>query len=190
MRNSFLYGLAIATTFSLAIVSCTPSNPTASTSPSAATTSASPSTSPKPTTASATPSASATAKPTASPSASPSASATPSESPKPTSSPAADAKPDKDAEKSPDTVRIAVINNSGKVLKAIYMSAPRKEDWGDNELDEPLADREKADFEWKRSDYKGDDAGCVFDIGAEYSDGTKTVLEPIDVCKTPAINLK
>ena len=189
MKSSFLYGLAIATTFSLAIVSCTPSTPTASTSPTAtATTSASPTATAKPTTSpSASPSA--TAKPTTSPSASPSASATPSESPKPTSSatsPSADAKPDKPT----DTVRIAVVNNSGKVLKAIYMSAPSKQDWGDNELDAPLADREKADFEWKRSDYKGDDAGCVFDIGAEYADGTKTVLDPIDVCKTPAINLK
>jgi hypothetical protein len=87
-------------------------------------------------------------------------------------------------------VRVAVVNNSGKVLKAIYMSAPKKEDWGDNELDEPIADREKADFEWKRSDYKGDDAGCIFDIRAEYSDGKVAELDPIDVCKTPAINLK
>ena len=87
-------------------------------------------------------------------------------------------------------MRIAVINNSGKVLKAIYMSAPKKEDWGENELDTPLQDREKADFEWKRSSYKGDDAGCVFDIKAEYSDGKIAELDPIDVCKTPAINLK
>jgi hypothetical protein len=87
-------------------------------------------------------------------------------------------------------VRVGVVNNSGKVLKGIYMSAPSKQDWGSNELDGPVPDREKVDFEWKRSDYKGADAGCVFDIGAEYDDGAITVLDPIDVCKTPAINLK
>jgi hypothetical protein len=122
----------------------------------------------------------------------PSSSATPSVTPspaaKPSESPIATTttKPDQTS----DTVRVAVVNNSGKVLKAIYMSAPKKEDWGDNELDEPIADREKADFEWKRSDYKGDDAGCIFDIRAEYSDGKVAELDPIDVCKTPTINLK
>jgi hypothetical protein len=70
------------------------------------------------------------------------------------------------------------------------MSAPSKKEWGQNELAEPLADREKADFEWKRSDYKGVDAGCVFDVGVEYGDGAITILDPIDLCKTPAINLK
>jgi len=82
------------------------------------------------------------------------------------------------------------VNNSGKTLKSVYMSAPKKEEWGQNELTSPIKDREKADFEWKRSDYKGDDAGCIFDIRAEYDDGTFAELDPIDVCKTPAINLK
>jgi hypothetical protein len=70
------------------------------------------------------------------------------------------------------------------------MSAPSKRDWGSNELTSPIKDREKADFEWNRSDYKGVDAGCVFDVGVEYGDGAITVLDPIDLCKTPAINLK
>jgi hypothetical protein len=87
-------------------------------------------------------------------------------------------------------VRVAIVNNSGKVLTGIYMSAPDKQDWGANELDKPLADREKVDFEWKRSDYKGSDAGCSFNVGAQYGDGAITVLDPIDLCKTPAINLK
>jgi hypothetical protein len=87
-------------------------------------------------------------------------------------------------------VRIAVVNNSGKTLKAIYMAAPSKEDWGGNELEAPIPDRGKADFEWKRSDFKGADAGCVFEVRAEYDDGKSAELEPIDVCKTPAINLK
>ena len=69
------------------------------------------------------------------------------------------------------------------------MSAPSKKEWGSNELAEPLADRGKADFEWKRSDYKGVDAGCSFDVGVIYGDGAITVLDPIDLCKTPVINL-
>jgi hypothetical protein len=156
---------------SVAAVSCTPSTPAPNNTPAAATSS--------PTTA-----ASPTASPTvaSTPSPSPTATATATAKPNATESPS--------AEKPADTVRIAVVNNSGKVLKSIYMSAPKKEDWGDNELDVPLKDREKADFEWKRSDYKGDDAGCIFDIRAEYDDGKFAELDPIDVCKTPAINLK
>ena len=119
-----------------------------------------------------------TAKPSASPSVSPS------------SSPVASAKPtESKADQAPDLVRVAVINNSGKTLTDVYMSAPSKKEWGSNELAEPLADRGKADFEWKRSDYKGVDAGCLFDVGVIYGDGAITVLDPIDLCKTPVINL-
>lgn len=171
MKKYFLRNLAIASSLSVAAVSCTPSSPAPNNTPAAATSS--------PTTA-----ASPTASPTvaSTPSPSPTATATATAKPTATESPS--------AEKPADTVRIAVVNNSGKVLKSIYMSAPKKKDWGDNELDVPLKDREKADFEWKRSDYKGDDAGCIFDIRAEYSDGKVAELDPIDVCKTPAINLK
>ncbi|MCL1493587.1 MAG: hypothetical protein M1G31_22990 [Pseudanabaena sp. Salubria-1] len=173
MKKYFLRNLAIAASLSVAAVSCTPSTPAPNNTPAAATSS--------PTTA-------------ASPTASPTVASTPSPSPTATATATATAKPNAtespSAEKPADTVRIAVVNNSGKVLKSIYMSAPKKEDWGDNELDVPLKDREKADFEWKRSDYKGDDAGCIFDIRAEYDDGKFAELDPIDVCKTPAINLK
>ncbi len=172
MKKYFLRNLAIAASLSVAAVSCTPSTPAPNNTPAAATSS--------PTTA-------------ASPTASPTVASTPSPSPTATATATATAKPNAtespSAEKPADTVRIAVVNNSGKVLKSIYMSAPKKEDWGDNELDVPLKDREKADFEWKRSDYKGDDAGCIFDIRAEYDDGKFAELDPIDVCKTPAINL-
>ena len=173
MKKYFLRNLVIAASLSVAAVSCTPSTPAPNNTPAAATSS--------PTTA-------------ASPTASPTVASTPSPSPTATATATATAKPNAtespSAEKPADTVRIAVVNNSGKVLKSIYMSAPKKEDWGDNELDVPLKDREKADFEWKRSDYKGDDAGCIFDIRAEYDDGKFAELDPIDVCKTPAINLK
>lgn len=162
MKRSFLINLAIATSCLFVIAACVPSGPTTSTAPSPISPTVASSTATPPATPTSTPSASPDMKVTAVPK----------------------------AEKAPDTVRIAVINNSGKVLKAIYMSAPQKKDWGENELDLPLQDREKADFEWKRSSYKGDDAGCVFDIKAEYADGKIAELDPIDVCKTPAINLK
>ena len=174
MKKYFLCNLAIAASFSVAAVSCTPSTPAPNDKPAAT----------------------ATTSPTAaaSPTASPTVASTPSPSPTATATATATAKPTAteapSAEKPSDTVRIAVVNNSGKDLKAIYMSAPKKADWGENELDAPLKDREKADFEWKRSDYKGDDAGCIFDIRAEYDDGKFAELDPIDVCKTPAINLK
>ncbi|WP_156341388.1 hypothetical protein [Pseudanabaena sp. 'Roaring Creek'] len=90
----------------------------------------------------------------------------------------------------PDTVRVSVVNNSGKVLKAIYMSPPTNIHWGQNELEAAIPDREKADFEWKRSDYKGAEAGCLFEVRAEYADGKSTDLEEINLCKTPTINLK
>jgi len=177
MKKFSLYNLAIAASISVAAVSCTPTTTTTTTSPAAspaASATASASASAKPSTA---PSPSSTATASASPSASPSASASPK---------AADPK----TEKTPDTVRISVVNNSGKVLKAIYMAAPSNHEWGQNELDAPIPDREKADFEWKRSDFKGADAGCVFEVRAEYSDGKAAELDPIDVCKTPSINLK
>ncbi len=167
MKKYFLRNLAIAASLSVAAVSCTPSSPSPNNTKSAATSS--------PTTA-----------------ASPTVASTPSPSPSPTAT--ATAKPNAtespSAEKPADTIRIAVVNNSGKTLKSVFMSAPKKEEWGQNELTSPIKDREKADFEWKRSDYKGDDAGCIFDIRAEYDDGTFAELDPIDVCKTPAINLK
>jgi hypothetical protein len=171
-----LRNLAIAASLSVAAVSCTPSSPSPNNTKSAATSSPTAATS-SPTTA-----ASPTVASTPSPSPSPTATATATAKPNATESPS--------AEKPADTIRIAVVNNSGKTLKSVYMSAPKKEEWGQNELTSPIKDREKADFEWKRSDYKGDDAGCIFDIRAEYDDGTFAELDPIDVCKTPAINLK
>ena len=167
MKKCFLRNLAIAASLSVAAVSCTPSSPSPNNTKSAAT--SSPTTAASPTVAS-------------TPSPSPTATATATARPNATASPS--------AEKPADTIRIAVVNNSGKTLKSVFMSAPKKEEWGQNELTSPIKDREKADFEWKRSDYKGDDAGCIFDIRAEYDDGTFAELDPIDVCKTPAINLK
>ncbi|WP_190316107.1 hypothetical protein [Pseudanabaena sp. UWO310] len=70
------------------------------------------------------------------------------------------------------------------------MSPPTNINWGKNELEAPIPDREKADFEWKRSDYKGAEAGCLFEVRAEYADGKSTDLEEINLCKTPTINLK
>ncbi|MEG5135835.1 MULTISPECIES: hypothetical protein [unclassified Microcoleus] len=88
------------------------------------------------------------------------------------------------------TVRVAVINNSGKTMTAVYMSAPSKDTWGENELAEPIADREKADFAWNQGDYEGVDAGCIFDVRAEYSDGQSTELDAVNLCKEPALNFR
>ena len=49
-------------------------------------------------------------------------------------------------------VKVSVINNSGKTMTAVYISPPDKDTWGENELDAPIADREKADFEWNQAD--------------------------------------
>ncbi|WP_293125113.1 hypothetical protein [Microcoleus sp. bin38.metabat.b11b12b14.051] len=87
-------------------------------------------------------------------------------------------------------VRVAVINNSGKTMTAVYMSAPSKNTWGENELGGPIADREKADFEWNQGDYEGVDAGCIFDVRAEYSDGKFTELDAVNLCKEPALNFR
>ncbi|MBD1828493.1 hypothetical protein NDI47_17455 [Microcoleus vaginatus GB1-A2] len=87
-------------------------------------------------------------------------------------------------------VTISVINNSGKTMTAIYMSPPDKEAWGKNELGDPIADREKAEFEWDQADYEGSDAGCVFDVRAEYADGKSTDLLDVDLCKETALNFK
>ena len=85
-------------------------------------------------------------------------------------------------------VKISVVNNSGKTMTAVYMSPPDKDTWGENELDAPIADREKADFEWNQADYGGSDAGCVFDVRATYSDGTQSDLRGINFCTAPSIN--
>jgi hypothetical protein len=85
-------------------------------------------------------------------------------------------------------VRVSVINNSGKTMTAVYMSAPSRDTWGKNELDAPIADREKADFEWNQGDYEGVDAGCIFDVRAEYSDGKATDLPAVNLCKEAALN--
>jgi hypothetical protein len=85
-------------------------------------------------------------------------------------------------------VKVSVVNNSGKTMTAVYMSPPDKNTWGENELDDPIADREKSDFEWNQADYGGSDAGCIFDVRAEYSDGKYTELDAVDVCKETALN--
>ncbi|MEG3919045.1 hypothetical protein QUA07_07840 [Microcoleus sp. T3_A4] len=85
-------------------------------------------------------------------------------------------------------VKISVVNNSGQTMTAVYMSPPDKETWGENELEAPIPDREKADFEWNQADYGGSDAGCIFDVRAEYSDGKSTDLEAVDLCKETALN--
>ena len=89
-----------------------------------------------------------------------------------------------------DMVKISVVNNSGKTMTAVYMSPPDKDTWGENELEAPIADREKADFEWNQADYGGSDAGCIFDVRAEYSDGKSTDLDAVDLCKETALNFK
>jgi hypothetical protein len=85
-------------------------------------------------------------------------------------------------------VKVSVINNSGKTMTAVFMSPPDKDTWGKNELGAPIADREKADFEWNRADYGGSDGGCLFDVRAEYSDGKSTDLPSVDLCKEAALN--
>ena len=87
-------------------------------------------------------------------------------------------------------VKISVVNNSGKTMTAVYMSPPDQDDWGKNELPAPIADREKAEFEWDQADYQGSDAGCVFDVRAEYADGRSTDLPAVDLCKETALNFK
>jgi hypothetical protein len=85
-------------------------------------------------------------------------------------------------------IKISVVNNSGKTMTAVYMSPPDKDTWGQNELNDPIADRQKADFEWNQADYGGSDAGCIFDVRAEYSDGKSTDLDAVNVCKETALN--
>jgi hypothetical protein len=87
-----------------------------------------------------------------------------------------------------DEITISVINNSGKEMTAIYISAPDQDDWGENELDAPIADRGKVDFSWNQEDYGGSDAGCIFDVRAEYSDGKSTDLDKMDLCKEASLN--
>ncbi|MEG3841988.1 hypothetical protein [Microcoleus sp. herbarium14] len=87
-----------------------------------------------------------------------------------------------------EIIKVSVVNNSGKTMTAVYMSPPDKDTWGQNELDGSIADRQKADFEWNQADYGGSDAGCVFDVRAEYSDGKSTDLPSVDLCKETALN--
>ena len=180
MNKSSWYSLALSVGVSIATVSCTPAAqpPTATSSPAApATSSPSAAASPPKTTA-------AASTPNAKPSEPASSAAKPSGATAPTTA------ANKPKDNAPDVVQIAVINNSGKTLKAIFMAPPSKDVWGENELTAPIPDREKAEYEWKRSDYKGAEAGCIFEIRAEYDDGKSAELDPIDLCKTPVINLK
>lgn len=163
MTRVLLSNLVIVLGLSVSVVACTatPSKPTASTS-------STPQAAASPTTSAASPTAPTVAAST------------------PTSSSPTTAKP---TDGSPDIVRVSVINNSGKTLNAVYLSPPTKKSWGPNEITEPLPDRGKADFEWKRSDYQGVEAGCLFEVRVEYADGKDTELDAMDICKTPAINL-
>lgn len=89
-----------------------------------------------------------------------------------------------------DVITISVINNSGKAMTAVYISAPDQEDWGDNELPEAIGDRDKQDFQWDQADYGGSDAGCIFDVRAEYEDGKSTDLSDVDLCNESSLNFR
>ncbi|MBD1830376.1 MULTISPECIES: hypothetical protein [Microcoleus] len=89
-----------------------------------------------------------------------------------------------------EIIKISVINNSGKTMTAIYIGPPDTNDWGKNELPSPIADRETQNFSWDQADYGGSEAGCIFDVSAEYSDGKSTELYGVDLCKTPTLNFK
>lgn len=163
MTRALLSNLVIVLGLSVSVVACTAT----SSKPSASTSSTPQAAASSPTSA-------------ASPTASTVAASTPASSSPTTAKP---------TDSSPDVVRVSVINNSGKTLNAVYLSPPTKKIWGQNEITEPLPDRGKADFEWKRSDYKGVEAGCLFEVRVEYADGKDTELDAMDICKTPAINL-
>jgi hypothetical protein len=89
-----------------------------------------------------------------------------------------------------DVITISVINNSGKAMTAVYISPPDQNHWGNNEISEAIADRDKQDFEWDQADYGGSDAGCIFDVRAEYEDGKSTDLSAVDLCKEASLNFK
>ncbi|MFS8119801.1 MAG: hypothetical protein ACMG55_15135 [Microcoleus sp.] len=88
-----------------------------------------------------------------------------------------------------ERVKIAVINNSGKTMTALYSGSADETTWGENLLDGPLADRGTFSFDWDSADYEGPRAtDCVFDVRADYSDGTYTDLRDINFCKESSIN--
>ena len=89
-----------------------------------------------------------------------------------------------------DVITISVINNSGKLMTGVYISAPDQEEWGDNSISEAIGDRDKLDFQWDQADYGGSDAGCIFDVRAEYEDGTSTDLMDVDLCNEASLNFK
>jgi hypothetical protein len=167
----------------IALASCTP--PAAVTTPSPVV-----SASPKPAASPSTPPTTASVSPT--PAASPSTPpTTASVSPTPASAFSSAPPANPSAPKTGKSLKLSVINNSGKVLIGLYFSPPDKKDWGPNELDgQKVADRDKVDFEWHQGDYKGTEAGCVFDVGAQYADGATTELAALDLCKESSINFK
>ncbi len=71
-----------------------------------------------------------------------------------------------------ERVKISVINNSGKTMTVLY-SGTSQQDWGENLLHGPLADRGTVYFDWdtELTTRVSIEAGCVFDVRAEYSDG-------------------
>ncbi len=87
-----------------------------------------------------------------------------------------------------ERVKISVINNSGKTM-TVLQSGSSDDDWGENLLDGPLADRGTVPFEFDSAEYEGDiSGGCVFDVRATYSDGTQSDLRGINFCTAPSIN--
>ena len=87
-----------------------------------------------------------------------------------------------------ERVKISVINNSGKTMIGLY-SGTSQQDWGENLLHGPLADRGTFYFDWHTEDYEGTiEAGCVFDVRAEYSDGKSSDLFGVNFCKRTSIN--
>lgn len=87
-----------------------------------------------------------------------------------------------------DTMKISVINNSGKIMTGVYFSPPKDDNWGENMLQESIDDRGKEDFQWEPVNYGGPEDDCVFDVRAEYDDGTVSNLWAMDLCAEASLN--
>lgn len=87
-----------------------------------------------------------------------------------------------------DTMKISVVNNSGKIMTGVYFSPPKDNDWGENMLQGSIDDRGKQDFGWDPVNYGGPEDDCVFDVRAEYDDGTVSNLWAMDLCAEASLN--
>jgi hypothetical protein len=84
-----------------------------------------------------------------------------------------------------DERNVTVVNATGYAIKFLGFNPPGDDDWDDNELGSPLADKASVYVKFNRAD-----EGCNWNIRVDWADEDSGVLwKNVNLCKIDVITL-